>query len=249
MSATLAGTLPALQQAYQRLQQYGATQGITFGIADYGGLRSQADTTRILGYRQQDYAAAVRVNPDTAKVPIDTWRPIAPYGLSYHNFGAAFDVALTAWPAEWTEAQALTVLGSYAPQIGLRWGGRFPADRVDPAHFELALSLEDAQAEYGAFVGGQASHLPDIGTGTQLAELLGPPTNALPTLPAVPDVSVISTVPGGGQVPLIPTTDANVLTRVLQDLVDALNTPLGGVPVWGWAVGAGAAAWVLTRER
>lgn len=146
---TLTNTLPELQQAEARLRAAAAARGISYVIADYGALRSQADTAKILQYRAQDYAAAVRVNPDTARTPITRWRPIAPFGSSYHNYGAAFDILVTGHPPG---VNGYSVLGALAPQLGLRWGGTNPT-KVDPPHFELPISLTAARIKWLGPVG------------------------------------------------------------------------------------------------
>lgn len=146
---TLTNTLPELQQAEARLRAAAAARGITYVIADYGALRSQADTARIMQYRAQDYAAAVRANPDTARTPITRWRPIAAFGSSMHNYGAAFDILVTGHP---TGVNGYAVLGALAPSLGLRWGGAF-ISRVDPPHFELPISLLAARVKWLGPVG------------------------------------------------------------------------------------------------
>ena len=154
---TLTNTLPELQQAEARLRAAAAARGVTYVIADFGGLRSQADTARILQYRAQDYAAAVRARPDTANTPITKWRPIAPFGSSYHNYGAAFDVLVTGHPAG---VNGYSVLGQLAPAAGLRWGGspEFTASgKVDIPHFELPISLVAARIKWLGPVGGAAA--------------------------------------------------------------------------------------------
>lgn len=162
----LQGLMPGTIAAYNALEQYGQTVGITFTIAPYGGLRTQSDTTKILGYRQDDYNAALAagtIRPDTT---LQQFRPIAPFGSSYHNYGAAFDVWITSTPQgtapdSWTQApgfeNARRVLAAFAPSIGLRWGGTFP--NPDPPHFEVAVPLTVAQSMYKQFLadGGSAS--------------------------------------------------------------------------------------------
>jgi hypothetical protein len=157
-------TLPELQLAEKKLRAAATARGVSYVIADYGGLRSQADTTKILQYRLQDYAAAVRANPDTSKIPMTKWRPVAPFGSSYHNYGAAFDVLVTAHPAG---ENGYSILGALAPDAGLRWGGSqsfIDVGRVDIPHFELPVSLTSARimwlgpvagtAETGRIIGG-----------------------------------------------------------------------------------------------
>jgi hypothetical protein len=157
--SSLNGTLPDLQAAYSQLAAIASAHGLTIGIADFGGLRSETDTTTILGYRQADYNAAVRAGSISADTTLQQFRPIAPFGNSYHNYGAAFDVSILSRPSSQSESSALAMLGQYAPALGLRWGGNF--SDPDYPHFELDLSLSDAQAEYDAMTGGSS----DTGAG------------------------------------------------------------------------------------
>lgn len=147
--------LPELRAAEERLRSRGHDNGISYVFAQYGGLRTQADTNQILAFRKADYERDVRRNPKLARVPINTYRPIAPFGRSMHNWGAAFDVLITGVPQGWTRDKALAVLGAIAPTVGLRWGGTFPSDRIDPPHFELPISVVDARARYLAYTGGK----------------------------------------------------------------------------------------------
>ena len=147
--------LPELRAAEQRLRARASDNGITYALAEYGGLRTQADTNQIVAYRQADYNAAIRRDPRVARIPINTFRPIAPFGRSMHNWGSAFDIVITGAPPGWTRDKALAVLGAIAPTVGLRWGGTFPSDRVDPPHFELPTSVVDARARYLAYTGGK----------------------------------------------------------------------------------------------
>ena len=137
---TLTGALPQLIAAEAALRDYATSLGITYVIADYGGVRTQADTALILSYRAQDYAAAVAANPSVANIPIDEWRPIAPFGSSYHNFGGAFDIDIVSGPPD-----ALNQLKNAAPQFGLR--SEVPND---PGHFELDLPLATVQGLWQA---------------------------------------------------------------------------------------------------
>jgi hypothetical protein len=144
----LTGCLPDLVDAYNALSAYLAGQGITTGIADDGGFRTEADTTRILGYRLADYNKDHGLPLDTVQSTsvLNQYRPIAPYGESFHDFGAAFDLAIVARPSGMSQYAALAMAGAYAPQIGLRWGGEF--ENPDPPHFELDVSLATAQDLY-----------------------------------------------------------------------------------------------------
>lgn len=142
---SLDGALPQLVDAENQLRQRANAMGITYDIADYGGVRTLADTILILGYRNDDYAAAIAADPSVANIPINTWRPIAPFGSSYHNYGAAFDVRITSAPAGVSFDSALQELKDIAPSVGLS------SDVAnDPPHFELPISLDDAKAAWSA---------------------------------------------------------------------------------------------------
>ena len=139
--ASIQGALPELLTAWDALTAAAAAQGITFRIADFGGLRTQADTTLIETYRQNDYNAAVAsgaIAPDTT---LQQFRPIAPWGHSFHNYGAAFDIDPVSDPGSYD--QAVQTLGSLAPSCGLKWGGNF--SNPDLPHFELDVSLAAAE--------------------------------------------------------------------------------------------------------
>lgn len=165
MPPTLAGALTETQAAYNQLEDLASNHGIAFRIANFGAVRTLADTNQILAYRQADFNAAVRagqVSPDTS---LNKFRPIAPFGTSFHNYGAAFDLLILQTPqgtapdpngdtpAPGADA-ALRLLGSLAPSLGLRWGGSFK--NSDPRHFELAITLDQAKQAYAAEVGGGA---------------------------------------------------------------------------------------------
>lgn len=152
--ATLVGVLPATQLAYTQLDAYARSMGVSIGVADFGGIRTQADTAQILSYRSTDYNKALSsgLSPD---VSIDRFRPVAPFGQSFHNYGAAFDVAVIARPASMSTADVLARLGAYAPSIGLRWGGTF--SNPDTPHFELAVPITEAQTAYQAMTGSQVA--------------------------------------------------------------------------------------------
>lgn len=137
---SIAGALPQLIVAHDALLARAHAMGIDFDIADYGGVRTFADTVLILSYRAADYAAAVLTHPSTANIPINTWRPIAPFGSSMHNYGAAFDVIITQGGGD-----ALDRLKAIAPQVGL--SSSVPND---PPHFELPISLDEAKAAWDA---------------------------------------------------------------------------------------------------
>jgi hypothetical protein len=140
---SIAGALPSLIAAHGMLLARAHAMGIDFDIADFGGVRSLADTILIMGYRAAEYAAAVARNSSVSFIPINVWRPIAPYGLSMHNYGAAFDVEITDTPSGMSREDALSHLKAAASSVGLR--SNVPND---PPHFELPITLEDAKASW-----------------------------------------------------------------------------------------------------
>ena len=149
-------TLPALQEGEQKLHEYANNVlGIDYQLAAYGAFRDEADTEEIMGYREDDYAAAVRVNPKVAQIPINTWRPIAPFGSSYHNYGAAFDVQITDKGNFESADTALSALKAVASRFGLR-----SSVPNDPPHFELPVSLADARRMWADYSGDDVPELP-----------------------------------------------------------------------------------------
>lgn len=169
IDTALTGTLPELRDKERQLRAAANGEGIEYTVADFGALRSQSDTLKILGYRDQDYAAYVAAQQRAGK-PIaskNTFRPIAPYGSSYHNYGAAFDARVTRVPAGSTASAATARLGALGESVGLRWGGHFPAGEIDPPHFELAISLPDAVTRWAAWQAAQRGETP-----TEIAALV-----------------------------------------------------------------------------
>lgn len=154
---SLDGALPQLLDGLNQLRERARALGITFDIADYGGIRTQADTVLIMAYRAADYAAAVVADPSVSDIPINTWRPIAPFGSSMHNYGAAFDVEITSAPAGMSFSRALQELKSAAPSCGLR--STVPND---PPHFELPISLDEARAQWEALGNAPGTQAPTI---------------------------------------------------------------------------------------
>lgn len=148
-SSVIAGALPELVAAEARLYALAKAHGMDYRIADFGGLRTLADTVRILKYRDDDYANYVkayqharasgassfvsdgtRYRVGSVPLNINTFRAIAPFGHSYHNYGAAFDVQMIRG-----NLSDLHSLAANNPSIGLR------GIPNDPPHFELARSL------------------------------------------------------------------------------------------------------------
>jgi hypothetical protein len=162
-------TLPTLRNKAQALENYAATLGILFGYPDYSGWRSLADTTQLIQWRDE----AVAAHGATA------YYPVASYGSGFHGKGAAFDIKIVKWPAGRSSDWAYQQLGAYAPRIGLRWGGTFSGRNVDPYHFELAISIADAQALFDAWQKQQAQQRV---AGAPTVGVLTPTTVTQPTL-------------------------------------------------------------------
>lgn len=167
MGLRIDAALPELREAFGKLSDYAKSLGMTIHVLGTGGVRTQADTALYKSYRAADYAVAVAKNPALARIPIGQWRPIADFGKSFHNYGAAFDIEFGSGTLPGTEGYvserdglygftrdfALETLGEYAQSIGLRWGGNFKASQTtgpDPVHFELAMTLDAAKARWAA---------------------------------------------------------------------------------------------------
>lgn len=145
---TLEGEDPDLTAAIEKLRVKAAAEGIEFTTADFGGVRTEADTIKILKYRDDDYAVYVRNlkrdNPGKKPLGKNTWRKIAPFGSSYHNYGAARDLKPTKWPPSFTESKALDRLRTLAPSCGLK------TITNDPPHVQLPITLAQARARWKA---------------------------------------------------------------------------------------------------
>lgn len=88
------GALPELLEARRKLETAALAHGrrVAFKVAPYGGVRTQADTAKILKFRDDDYAVYLAsLKPGQTPIPKERWRKIAEFGRSYHNYGAAFD--------------------------------------------------------------------------------------------------------------------------------------------------------------
>ncbi len=147
---TLEGEDPELTAKVDKLRDMALAEGIEFTTADFGGVRTEADTRRIMKYRDDDYAVYVRKlkagNPNAKPVPIGTWRPINAFGTSKHNYGCARDLRITKRPASFSEGAAMSRVGKLATKLGLIWGGNFK--RVDTPHVELPITLAQARQRY-----------------------------------------------------------------------------------------------------
>ena len=161
---TLDGTLPDLQAAFQNLEDALGAVGVSVRINDWGGFRTAADTATLAAMRQSGEASG----------------PLAPYGQSYHDYGAAVDVSPLAWPSGMTYAEAVQAIADAAPVAGLRQ----PLPETDPSHLELPISLAQAAAEYNAMVAGGGGTLSEV-------------TSAALAPSALLDVVIIVAIVGG----------------------------------------------------
>lgn len=152
----LSGTLPELQDADDVLTALAANEGITTKINDFGGFRDEYLTDLILSYRLHDYNADLAAGKISPSLTLNQYRPIEPYGSSFHNYGAGLDRSPVSWPAFMTRDQAVSALGHLAPSAGLRW----PNPTGDPSHFELAISLDDARRLYADYLDSPDAMLP-----------------------------------------------------------------------------------------
>jgi hypothetical protein len=170
--STLYGVQPALIVGEAKLAQLAAARGWAYTInGEEGGgyVRTPSDTAAYLTYRADEYAtwsaAWKRAHPGKAPVSIYQWRPIAPFGGSMHNYGAAFDITPVRGSYE--------DIASLAPQAGLRSGlsaSFVAARRVDPPHYELPISLLEAKARWLAM--GKLAGVRSLPTATTAVALL-----------------------------------------------------------------------------
>lgn len=165
LPTALANALPETVASWNALEAAALSRGVTFRLNDFGGVRTQADTTLIEQYRQTDYNRALANGSIAADTTLNQFRPIAPWGHSFHNYGAAFDISPESRPADMSYDAAVKLLGSLAPSCGLKW----PLPASDPAHFELNISLAAAAAKWSNWVAsGEQS---DTLTPTQQVEV------------------------------------------------------------------------------
>lgn len=150
---TLVGEDSLLTANIEKLRAKAALEGIEFDTADFGGVRTEADTIKILKYRAHDYAVYARnlkaKNPRAVPVPIGKWRAIAPFGSSFHNYGCSRDLVITKHPPSHNASTAQARLGALAPSCGLRWGGTFKS-KFDGPHMELPITLAQARQRWEA---------------------------------------------------------------------------------------------------
>jgi peptidoglycan L-alanyl-D-glutamate endopeptidase CwlK len=88
----------------------------------------------IQGYRTFQQSEQLYAQGRTAPGPIVTH---APAGESYHNYGLAFDFAMITHGKNDDQVGPLWMkVVAIMKAHGMSWGGDFPADRIDPPHFE-----------------------------------------------------------------------------------------------------------------
>lgn len=151
----LSESLPALQNAEAKLYDYAVnTLGVDYRVADFGAVRTEADTNQILQYRTNDYNAAVRAGEIPANTPLQVFRRIAPYGSSFHNYGAAFDVLIIDQGPYASKDAALHALKAAASSFGL--SSDVPND---PPHFELNTSINNARAAWIDYTSGGSGNI------------------------------------------------------------------------------------------
>lgn len=155
--------LPEFASRLHELAAQAAAQlGVTLEITSYGGFRDQQLTQDILKFRDEDYAAYVKQlalsKPGAVPVPEDQWRPILPFGQSWHNYGAAADVMPVSWPAIYpNRSSATAAVQALAPAVGLS----FPLPGSDPGHVQLPYDLATVQTMW-LLQGANASSQPDV---------------------------------------------------------------------------------------
>jgi hypothetical protein len=139
----LQGVLPALIQAKDALRTKAKAKGVTFTIADDGGLRTAGRTAQLIQYRTDSMAKARILAlhagasaADAEKAAQKEYYRVSPAEKSYHTVGAAFDIAIVRRPPGMSWDDGYKTIGMLAQSVGLRWGGYFSAPR-DVFHFEL----------------------------------------------------------------------------------------------------------------
>jgi hypothetical protein len=153
--------LPELADRWAALEQLAGDEGIELGVADYGGYRTAADTAEIVAFKNADYAAYTAAARAAGRVPVPItgpWdngnaRPIAPYGRSYHNYGAARDFVIVSFPPWLSVDEAVARVQELGERAGFRSGRTFG----DDDHLELPLTLEQAAAAWAEYSSSSSS--------------------------------------------------------------------------------------------
>jgi len=164
--------LPQMQQLWDSLVSTLSAQGIAIDVADWGGYRTADDTAAILNIRQAAYDAYVAGG---GTLPITgAWNdgaswPIAPYGKSFHDYGAARDVEVLSAPAGMSGLAVTAAIDAAAESVGLRDGASFG----DPLHVELPITLAEAQTEWAAYAGSSSSSSSTVAAFVVIAAAVG----------------------------------------------------------------------------
>jgi len=99
----------------------------------------------------------------------------APGGLSYHNYGLAFDVVPDAYVnmPDWNPSGPdWQILGNIGESLGLSWGGRW--SKPDLPHFELsAVPVRELKAYWDKFKQIMPVTITPTSAGTAVIVLIG----------------------------------------------------------------------------
>lgn len=154
--------LPEMAGAWDAVAAEAAAEGIEIELADFGGFRTAGDTSLILQYKQDDYnayAARARAQGLTPVPITGAWdddgtnRPIAPYGKSYHDYGAARDFIVSSHPDTMSTTDAVARVDAIAVAAGLSTGKGYG----DSRHLQLAISLDAAKQRWAEYTGQSSS--------------------------------------------------------------------------------------------
>lgn len=167
MDYSLILELPELTAAMERLERLAAAEGLRFTTAPYGGVRGEADTARILKYREDDYAVYVAAKRKAGQTPvaINVFRPINAFGTSHHNAGAARDLRPLTYKGKWVvdpnnwdkitdpkgfqaAHERLDAICKADPE--LKATIKVGSDFGDQPHKELRITLDEARRRYAA---------------------------------------------------------------------------------------------------
>jgi hypothetical protein len=167
--------LPELEVRWDATVSDSAGEGVDIEIADFGGFRTEADTAKILKFKQDDYKAYADAARAAGHVPIPItgpWddgssRPIAAYGESYHDFGGARDFTIAHYPSGMSYESAVSRVQAIAEANGLRSGHSYG----DDPHLELRVTLPELQQMWAAYEAEGGTGAGGIGAGAALAIL------------------------------------------------------------------------------
>lgn len=156
-SAMLLGTLAELREKEARFRAACAAVGIEYVIADFGGLRTEAQVAQLIKWRDEAVAAARKKGGEAAAKK--AWYPVATTEKGFHPVGGAFDIKITKHrEANLDAAYART--WTIAPAVGLRALGSY-----DPFHFELPYPRAQVAARFAEAVKSAAVTVAKVGGG------------------------------------------------------------------------------------